>query len=161
MFPREELNLWPLGPACWDVASGHTRSLCSRYRIIALRGHNRPVVTGRDYPDLKPGEEGSDLAEVTQLRRSGQDSAPGHLSPEPPLLLSRARVSTLRPGGPDLQLVAGPFSGCSELSVTEPARLEAPPRLLSPRAAHSSLPFACPWRVAPTPSVKIGPFFKA
>ena len=85
---------------------------------------------------MKPGEEGLDLPEVTQLRRSGQDSAPGCLSPEPALLLSRARVTALRPGGPDPHLVAGPFSGCSELSVTEAAGLEAPPGCCPPCRSH-------------------------
>ena len=85
---------------------------------------------------MKPGEEGLDLPEVTQLRRSGQDSAPGCLSPEPALLLSRARVTALCPGGPDAQLVAGPFSGCSELSVTEAAGLEAPPGCCPPCRSH-------------------------
>ena len=64
--------------------------------------------------------------------------------------------------------IAGLFRGCSVLSVTVAAGLEAPPRLLAhrprdpgvPRAGHTSLPWAssaCPWRVAPAPSVKIGP----
>lgn len=144
---------------------------CAPVSHIALRGHNCPVVTGRDYLDLKPGEV-LDLPVVTQPRRSEQDSVPGRPSPEPPLLLSRDRATTLCPRRPDPSWIARLFRGCSELSVTVVAGLEAPPRLLAhlprdlavPRAAYTSLPWAssaCPWRVAPAPSVKIGPFFKA
>lgn len=151
VFPPEEPGSLALGASLLGRCFGTYLYHCTSWSQL-------PMVTGRDYPDLKPGEEGLDLAEVTQPRRSGQDSGPGRLSPERPLLLSRARVSTLCPGGPDPQLVAGPSSGCSELSVTEAAGLEAPPWLLSPRAAHISLPSACPWRVAPAPSAKISPF---
>lgn len=32
-FPERSLALRPSGPACWDVASGHTWSLCSHFHF--------------------------------------------------------------------------------------------------------------------------------
>lgn len=59
---------------------------CAPVSHIALRGHNCPVVTGRDYLDLKPGEV-LDLPVVTQPRRRSRTLCQAVPLPEPPLLL--------------------------------------------------------------------------